>query len=104
MKALFILCAIMLMVATLDMPSSYYNLLRVAVTIGAVLGFILDLEKGAIVGIFVFGVLALLFNPIIPIYLHERELWIIIDILAAVFFGVKAYTYSESHKTRPRGV
>ena len=43
----------------------------------------------------VFGVLAILFNPIIPIYLHEKEIWTVIDIAAAVLLGIRYFTLRD---------
>ena len=41
-----------------------------------------------------FGLVALLFNPLIPIYL-TRELWIPIDLLTAVLFAVAIASLRE---------
>lgn len=40
----------------------------------------------------IFGFIALLFNPIIPIYLY-RELWVILDFLVAVFLIISVFTF-----------
>jgi len=40
----------------------------------------------------IFGFIALLFNPIIPVYLY-RELWVIIDFLVAVFLIVSIFAF-----------
>jgi len=35
----------------------------------------------------VFGALAVLYNPIIPVHLYEKEIWMIVNLVtAAVFF------------------
>jgi len=41
-----------------------------------------------------FGLLALLFNPIIPVHL-TRELWMFIDLGAAALFATKWYRSAE---------
>ncbi|MGL4332445.1 MAG: DUF6804 family protein [Bacteroidales bacterium] len=38
----------------------------------------------------VFILIAILFNPLIPVYLN-KELWSFIDLIGAVFFGILAY-------------
>lgn len=40
----------------------------------------------------VFGFIAILFNPIIPIYLY-RELWVIIDLLVAGFLIISIFAF-----------
>ena len=40
----------------------------------------------------IFGFIALLFNPIIPIHLY-RELWVIIDLLVAVFLIISIFAF-----------
>jgi len=40
----------------------------------------------------IFGFVALLFNPIIPVYLY-RELWVIIDFLVAVFLIISVFAF-----------
>ena len=40
----------------------------------------------------IFGFIALLFNPIIPIHLY-RELWVVIDLLVAVFLIISIFTF-----------
>ena len=40
----------------------------------------------------IFGFIALLFNPIIPVYLY-RELWVIIDFLVAVFLLISIFAF-----------
>lgn len=37
-------------------------------------------------GAALFGGIALLFNPIFPVYLQDKELWTTIDILSAIAF------------------
>jgi hypothetical protein len=40
----------------------------------------------------IFGFIALLFNPIIPVYLY-RELWVSIDFLVAVFLIISVFAF-----------
>lgn len=44
-----------------------------------------------------FALIAILFNPIFPIYLHYKDIWAILDIVGAIVFIVKGViTYKES--------
>jgi hypothetical protein len=75
--------AVLLLLATVfDWPYGYYNLLRVAVSLcSAYLAWFavtLNRQPWAIT----FGVLVLLFNPLLPIYL-TRGIWQVLDVVAA---------------------
>jgi hypothetical protein len=39
----------------------------------------------------VFGFMALLFNPFLPVYLKSKSIWILIDLIAGLLFLVKVY-------------
>lgn len=91
MRLLCFICAGLLLLAIAEMPIGYYTLLRIVVTIGAILVIISDYEEGINAWVIIFGLIAVMFNPIIPIYLHDKELWVMIDIIVAVIFGVKGF-------------
>jgi len=72
------------------MPIGYYTFLRIVVFAGSLLAIYNEYE-GKITGwIITFGLIGVLFNPIIPVYLHDKVIWIVIDIVAAIIFAVKA--------------
>lgn len=75
--------AITVLVWALDThPYSYYTLLRwVVCAVAAFAAYIAhsELKTG---WVWVLGILAILFNPIIPVYL-DRQTWAVIDILGA---------------------
>jgi hypothetical protein len=87
MKFLYALCAIMLFIAYFKLPIGYYTILRIAVTIGA--GYICytEYQRGPGVKMIVFGAIAVVFNPIIPVYLGGRSVWRPIDIAAGLAFA-----------------
>ena len=80
------------MIALAPLPIGFYTLLRIVVTIGAVAAIISEVDKGINSWIVVFGLIAILFNPLIPIYLGNKDAWMPIDLIAAVLFLVKAFT------------
>lgn len=86
-----ILCGILLLVGIADMPIGYYTLLRIVVTIGSVAVVVAEMEKGITPWVLAFGLLAILFNPIIPVYLNDKQAWMPIDLVGGVLFFVKAY-------------
>ena len=50
-------------------------------------------------GVILFAVIALLFNPFIPVYLHEKEAWSVIDAITGVIYvGVGIYAASQDKK------
>ena len=78
-----IIAIVMLLWALADNPYSYYQILRVVVC--CIVGYLAYVKytKSEIAWAWVFGFIALLFNPIIPVH-YKREAWIIIDIIVAV--------------------
>tara|TARA_B100000809_G_C14727702_1_gene383777 strand:+ start:243 stop:521 length:279 start_codon:yes stop_codon:yes gene_type:complete len=77
--------AVLLCLGVLSFPYGYYTLLRIIVTIAAIINAYNFLEESNMEKVYLFGFLAILFNPLIPIYLG-KELWILIDLAAAGIF------------------
>ena len=90
MKNILLICVALLLLALAPLPIGYYTLLRIVVTIGAVLVVLKEYEKGFNFWVISFGLIALLFNPLIPIYLGGKGTWVPIDLIAAVLFFIKA--------------
>jgi hypothetical protein len=71
-------------------PYGYYVLLRWVVSISAV--FLVwaayDLKKTF--WVVLMGMVAILFNPLIPIHL-DKETWVVIDLVVAVLFVVSMF-------------
>lgn len=88
MNPLFILARIvtagLLLWALARHPYSYYTLLRVITTATCVLGIFCAFEWERKNWAWIFGCLAVLFNPIFPVALG-REIWSIVDVAVAVF-------------------
>lgn len=87
--ALWLLPATMLLIAILPLPYGYYTLLRIVFCITASIMAFNVYSKTNSLGFWVitFALIALLFNPIIPVFL-TRELWFFIDIAVAGLFVV----------------
>ena len=87
MKQFSIILTILLVltaVVDLGLGSGYYTLLRFLVTFGAILWAMQFYERNQ--GLFItFCIVAILFNPLIPIYLG-RELWQVIDFITGIIF------------------
>lgn len=74
--------AAMALVASLHLPYSYYRLVRLVVTTAAI-GLVLKL-KGSRKHFVPLILVALLFNPIVPVHL-TRALWVVADIGAGLY-------------------
>ena len=80
--------------ALAELPIGYYTFLRIIVTIGAIAIVITEFEYGFNFWVIAFGILAILFNPLIPIYLNDKDAWMPIDIIAGIIFLTKSITYN----------
>lgn len=78
-----VIAAALLLLALADLPYGYYTLLRLLVCAVGAYGAYLAYSMNRQGWTWTLGAIAVLFNPIIPIYL-EREAWAPIDIGVAV--------------------
>jgi len=94
-----ILAILFLLGALGDWPYGYYQLLRwLILGIGGYSAYLAyNSERKVWVGIF--GVIALLFNPIIPFYL-SKDTWQFIDIVVAIIFFVSLFYNYERKNIR----
>ena len=92
MKTLLLICAALLLFGITELPIGYYTLLRIVVTIGAVAVVITEFENGLNYWVIIFGLIAIFFNPLIPVYLKDKSAWIPIDIIGGIAFIIKAFT------------
>lgn len=83
-RAVIFIAAGMLFIGVLPLPYGYYMLLRfVACGVFAWAAFI-TYEKNEEVLPWVFGILAVVFNPLIKIH-FPKELWAVIDFCSGLF-------------------
>lgn len=92
------LAAIMLLLALAPWPYGYYQVLRLVVCGVSVYTAFVTYQWGKLWATWVFGFIAILFNPLIPIHL-SRELWQPIDVICALMFTVVAITLKKPVKT-----
>ena len=91
MKSILLICAGLLIIGLIDLPIGYYTLLRIIVTIGSLTVVVSELENRLNLWVIAFGLMAILFNPLIPIYLNNRAAWMPIDIIAGIIFLIKSF-------------
>ena len=91
-----IIAAILLFLALDRHPYGYYTLLRFVVCGVTVYGvyYALELQKNA--WAWTFGIIAVLFNPIIPIHL-KKDIWTIIDLAVAILLLLSIFLLRKSH-------
>lgn len=95
MKPFLIICSICCFVAILKLPIEYYTFLRTIVSLGAVLLIYHWVKQKNYYLAIVFALILFLFNPISPIYLHRKSIWIPLDIITGLLFLIIAF-YKKS--------
>ena len=100
LRIIALVCASALFLALLSLPIGYYTFLRLLVTAGALLHVVRDYRRdGLKIRVLLFGFLALIFNPIWPVYLQDRALWAPIDILGGLLFLIGGFWPKAGQKT-----
>ncbi len=89
-RIISVICAILLFMAVLKAPREYYWLLRTVVSIGAVL--VIFKNIATTYWVLLFLIVAILFNPIFPIYLYKKVLWMPLDIITGLLFLIEIIT------------
>ena len=80
---------IIMSIGLLPMPYGYYNLSRAVVCVCSIYFAVQLFKKDDLVFVWIFGFLAILYNPIIPIHLYEKGIWIIVNIITGILFFTK---------------
>lgn len=94
MNKFFYAIAVASLVAIFPLPYGYYTLLRIVVTIGCIVYLVSNYEGELTRGVVTFGIILILFNPLIPIWL-SKPIWIPIDIVVACVFCYAGYSIEE---------
>ncbi len=89
MKPLYTTVCIILGIALLPISGGFYTLVRIIVTIGAVAATIQNSSNGINIWSIIYGGMAILFNPLFPVYLHDKGAWVMIDIIAIILFIIQ---------------
>lgn len=90
----FVLPAAMSLIALVDLPYGYYQLLRVVVT-GSACWIAIELySRRSIIGVATFGAMAVIFNPIAKIHM-ERDVHAIFNVASSVLLIVALWVKSR---------
>ncbi|KAA1245869.1 DUF6804 family protein [Aquimarina sp. RZ0] len=84
-------CAIVLVLGIFYFPIVYYTFLRAFITLGAIHVIIRSSIAKEYLWAAIFLIIAILFNPYVPIYLYQKFKWIWIDLLVALLFLMDFY-------------
>ncbi len=87
---LSLIAATVLFGALAKWPYGYYQLLRIVTCCVAVYIAFIAYQWQKLWAVWLFGFIALLFNPVIPIHL-SREIWQTIDLICALLFTTVAF-------------
>jgi len=91
MKFLFIFCSVCCFIAVLNLPATYYLFFRMVVSIGSILAIYNFLKYGNYYWVVFFAIILILFNPLFPIYLYRKSIWIPMDVALGMLFLLIAF-------------
>lgn len=86
MKPFLTFCAICCFVGIFRLPIEYYTFLRILISIGALIVLYHVLIFKQYYFSIIFLVILIIFNPVFPIYLYRKNLWIPIDVITGILF------------------
>lgn len=77
----------------LPMPFGYYALLRVVLCMTGAVGFVAARRVENTVWPWVYGVLVVLYNPVLPVHLGSKPLWVFVNLatLGVVWVGAPRF-------------
>ncbi|WP_449388912.1 DUF6804 family protein [Chryseobacterium lineare] len=79
-------CALCCFIGIFRLPIEYYTFLRILVSVAALLVLYITLSAKQHYFSIIFLVILILFNPVFPIYLFRKSLWVPIDTITGILF------------------
>ncbi|RKS96661.1 DUF6804 family protein [Chryseobacterium defluvii] len=98
MKPFLTFCAICCFVGIFRLPIEYYTFLRVLVSVGALIVIYNFLSYKEYNWSIIFIIILIIFNPVFPIYLYRKSLWIPIDTITGIIFLLIAFAEKKEEK------
>lgn len=86
MKPFLTFCALCCFAGIFRLPIEYYTFLRIIVSVGALFILYHTLSSKQLYFNIIFFIILILFNPVFPIYLYRKNLWIPIDVITGILF------------------
>jgi hypothetical protein len=85
-KVFWLTPIIVLAIGILPMPIGYYTLSRLVVCAAALYFAHNFYKKKDNTNLWIFGFIAVLYNPIIPVYLYEKAIWTVVNLITIFLF------------------
>ena len=85
-----LIAASMALVAIADLPYGYYTFMRLVVCATAIFVLVVAARSGQMWAIWLYGMFALLFNPVVPVHL-TKGLWQPIDFVVGAMLVTAAF-------------
>ena len=85
-KVFWLTPIITLAIGILPMPIGYYTLSRLVVCAAALYFAHNFYKKKDNTNLWIFGFIAVLYNPIIPVYLYEKAIWTVVNLITIFLF------------------
>jgi hypothetical protein len=99
MKYLIIIAALLCFIGIFELPYGYYTFLRILVSFMALVIIVNEFRSRSF-WLIAFLLILVIFNPIIPIYLYLKSLWLLIDIVVGLLFLYYFYTLIPKKKVK----
>jgi len=90
MRTILLITSGLLLLGIFSLPIGYYTFLRIAVTLTTVVVIVNEYKGSIDAWTIILGIIAILFNPIFPIYFNSKSAWLIIDLAVATTFIIKS--------------
>lgn len=99
MKYLIIIAALLCFIGIFELPYGYYTFLRIIVSFMALVIIVNEFRSRSFWFI-AFLLILILFNPVFPVYLYLKPIWIIADIVVGLLFLYYFYTLIPKKKLK----
>lgn len=98
LKVFLTFCALCCFIAIFRFPIEYYTFLRILVSIGALLVLYNTLSSKQHYFSIIFLIILILFNPVFPIYLYRKGIWMPLDIITGILFLLINFIENKEQK------
>ncbi|OHX66110.1 DUF6804 family protein [Flammeovirga pacifica] len=84
----FVICATLLFLSVFPLPTEYYVILKVIISIGAITASLREWKMFQKLTVHFLGFISILvvFNPIFPVEIGNKLVWVLIDFCAGALF------------------
>lgn len=98
-----VVSTIFVVMGLFNLPHSFFMLLRIVLCIAAVVGVKRASEARQTNWVWLYATLAVLYNPVLPVRLGDKDLWIVVNVVTVVIFWVGLFKF-ENVRSYLRGL